>query len=99
MPRWQVQQVTTCRPPKLSLLIAFTIRTMRRAIFFRGGSSSHFGFEVPAPVWQSPQHTVRAAEKSPIVPMNSSTGIPFSTWIFLKTSSAICGFDEVCANA
>jgi len=46
-----------------------------------------FGLEVPAPVWQSPQHTLRAAEKRPNVPMNSSTGIPFSTWTFLKIVS------------
>src|SRR5439155_16741735 len=30
-----------------------------------------------------------AAEKKPIVPMNSFTGIPLSTWTFLNTSSAI----------
>src|ERR1700730_10544432 len=29
---------------------------------------------------------------NPIVAMNSSTGIPLSTWTFLKTSSAISGF-------
>src|SRR5579864_2624173 len=34
----------------------------------------------------------RAAEKIPIVPMNSSTGIPLSTCTFLNTSSAIGGF-------
>src|SRR5437764_2153551 len=41
---------------------------------------------------------LRAAEKSPIVPMNSSTGMPLSTWTFLKTSSTICGFcpDAAC---
>src|SRR5471032_315705 len=32
------------------------------------------------------------AENSPIVPMNSSTGIPLRTWTFLKTSSDIWGF-------
>src|SRR6185369_9308862 len=30
-----------------------------------------------------------AAEKKPIVPMNSFTGIPLSTWTFLNTSSAV----------
>src|SRR5258708_3504378 len=33
-----------------------------------------------------------AAENSPIVPMNSSTGIPLSSWTFLKASSDICVF-------
>src|SRR5262249_7083824 len=89
LPRWPVQQVTTCRPLKLSRLMAATICIMRRAVRFFGGSSSHFGFDVPAPVWQSPQQTVRAAENNPMVPMNSSTGIPFKTWTFLKTWSDI----------
>ena len=30
-----------------------------------------------------------AAENSPIAPMNSSTGMPLSTWMFLKASSDI----------
>src|SRR4030095_14913335 len=33
-----------------------------------------------------------AAEKNPIVFMNSLTGMPLSTWMFLNTSSAISGF-------
>ena len=33
---------------------------------------------------------LRAAENSPIAPMNSSTGMPFSTWTFLKAASDIC---------
>ena len=37
---------------------------------------------VPA---KAPQQTVSAAENSPIVPMNSSTGIPFRICTFLKT--------------
>src|SRR5262245_46331776 len=32
-----------------------------------------------------------AAENSPIAPMNSSTGMPLSSWTFLKASSDICG--------
>jgi hypothetical protein len=51
------QQVTTWRPLKLSRLMAATICIMRRAVLFFGGSSSHFGLDVPAPVWQSPQQT------------------------------------------
>src|SRR5579863_8383237 len=33
----------------------------------------------------------------PMVPMKSSTGMPFRAWIFLKTSSDNCCFD--CAEA
>ena len=33
-----------------------------------------------------------AAEKNPMVPMNSFTGIPLSSWTFVNTSSAICTF-------
>src|SRR5580698_6423198 len=91
VPRWHVQQVTAWRPPKLSLLILFITSTMWRATSFRGGSLSHCGLEPPAPTWQSPQQTFKAAEKRPMVPMNSSTVKPFSTFMFLKTSSAICG--------
>jgi hypothetical protein len=50
LPRWHVQQVTIWRPLKLSRLMAATIRTIRRAVRFLGGSSSHLGLEVPAPV-------------------------------------------------
>src|SRR5580658_11187177 len=90
-PRWQVQQVTFSLPPKFSLLMAFTIWIMRRAIFLRGGASSaQFGLSPPAPVWQSPQQTLRAAEKRPMVPMNSSTGMPLRIWMFLKATSDIC---------
>src|ERR1700733_6878025 len=92
LPRWQVQQVTIWAPPKLVLLMVFTIAIILRATAFRGTSLSHCGLEPPAPTWQSPQHTFRAAEKRPMVPMNSSTVRPFNTLIFLKTSSAICGF-------
>src|SRR5439155_4858750 len=41
--------------------------------------------------WQSVQLSPSDAEKNPIVPMNSSTGIPFRIWTFLNASSAICG--------
>ena len=33
-----------------------------------------------------------AAEKNPIVSMNSLTGMPLNNWMFLNTSSAISGF-------
>ena len=64
-----------------------TILIMLRATFFRGGSSSHFGLDVPAPVWQLPQQRLNDVVNTPMVPMNSSTGMPLSTWMFLKTFS------------
>ena len=49
------------------------------------------------------QQKVRAAENNPIVPMNSSTGMPLRTWIFLKAASAFspgrAPFGGACANA
>jgi hypothetical protein len=33
----------------------------------------------------------KAAEKTPIVPMNSFTGMPLRTWMFLNTCSAMGG--------
>ncbi len=95
-PRWHVQHVTTWRPPKFVLLMFWTIWTIARAVRFRAVcgdpvSSSHFGSDVPAPVWQLPQHRLSDVVKTPIVPMNSSTGMPLSTWTFLNTASDICG--------
>src|SRR2546426_2118881 len=91
--RWQVQQVTTCRPLKFCLLMACTMVAIRRAVRFLGVSTSQCSLS-----WHSPQHMLRAAENRPIVPMNSSTGIPVSTCTFLKTSCDICGFsaDPAC---
>src|SRR5947207_15191796 len=41
-----------------------------------------------------------AAENRPIAPMNSSTGMPLSSWTFLKASSDSCRFgDTDCAPA
>ena len=74
-----------------------TICTMRRAVTLRGGSSSHFGFDVPAPVWQLPQQRLSDVVNTPIVPMNSSTGMPLSTCTFLKTLSEIYGGAGVAA--
>ena len=88
-PRWQVQQVTTWRPPKLSRLIAVTICTMRRAVRFRGVSSAQSTWSVPADGWQPTQSEPTAADMMPIVSMKSSTPMPFSAWTFLKTSSTI----------
>src|SRR5215467_11908090 len=96
-PRWHVQHVTTCRPPKLVLLMFCTMATIARAVRLRGGSSSHFGFDVPAPVWQLPQQRLSDVVNTPMVPMNSSTGMPLSTWMFLKTLSDSCGVAGVAA--
>ena len=41
--------------------------------------------------WQLAQSKPRAAENMPITSMNSSTGMPFRTWIFSKTVSDIGG--------
>src|SRR5215831_5793228 len=76
-----------------------TIVIIARAVRLRGGSSSHFGFDVPAPVWQLPQHRLSDVVNTPIVPMNSSTGMPLSTWMFLKTVSDICGLAVAAAAA
>src|SRR5215471_15604672 len=65
------------------------MRTMRRAITFFGVSAAQSTFSVPALVWQSAQSKPRAAHMMPIVPMKSSTGMPFSTWTFLNTPSDI----------
>src|SRR5262245_50993229 len=91
--RWQVQHVTTCRPLKFALLMACTICAILRAVRFLGVSNSQCSLS-----WHSPQHMLSAAENSPIVPMNSSTGIPVSTVTFLKTSCDICDFgaDPAC---
>jgi hypothetical protein len=64
-----------------------------RAVIFLGESAAQSG------TWHSRQHMPRAAEKIPIVPMNSSTGMPLSTCTFLKASSDICGRcgDAACA--
>src|SRR5215510_10531721 len=75
----------------------FTMLIIARAVRLRGGSSSHFGFDVPAPVWQLPQQRLSDVVNTPIVPMNSSTGIPLRTWTFLKTLSDICGVAGVAA--
>ena len=40
-------------------------------------------------MWQSVQFRLSDAARNPIVPMNSSTGIPFRAWTFLNTSSDI----------
>src|SRR4029077_19267755 len=65
---------------------------MRRAVCLMGVSSAYFEGSLPlALVWQSRQFRLREAAMKPIVAMNSSTGIPRSTWTFLKTSSAIGG--------
>ena len=69
-----------------------------RAVCFRGVSSANLATSPAlASPWQLVQLKLREAAKKPIVFMNSSAGIPLSTWTFLNTSSAISGF--VCALA
>src|ERR1022692_531740 len=78
------------RPPKLLLLIVFTIVIMLRAMRFRGTSSANlFQSCRLSGTWQKTQLRPTDAEKKPIVLMNSLTGIPFSTWTLVNTCSAI----------
>ena len=85
--------MTTCRPPKFARLISVIIATIRRAVRFFGLRSAAYAAQpVSLPVWQSSQEMPSAAEKTPIVPISSLTVVPFNTWMFLNTSSAISGF-------
>src|SRR5436309_1468538 len=68
------------------------MRIIRRAVCFSALSSAYFSQLPPlSSTWQSVQFRPNEAEKNPIVPMNSSTGIPLSTWTFLNTCSAMGG--------
>jgi len=55
----------------------FSIKTILRAVCLSGVSSAYRS-QLPAlsVTWQSVQFMLKAAEKKPIVPMNSFTGIP-----------------------
>src|SRR5688572_26755937 len=76
----------------MDLLRLFTIATIRRVVRFSSVSSAYRAQLPPASsTWQSVQFRPREAENIPIVPMNSLTGMPLSSWTFLKTSSASCG--------
>ncbi len=84
--------MTERTPLKFCLLIAVTICTIVRAVRLRGVSSANRShLSTLSATWQSMQLRLRDAANMPIVSMNSSTGIPLSTWTFVKTSSAICG--------
>ena len=62
-----------------------------RAICFLGLSVAYTDQSASPAAWQSSHDIPSAAEKTPMVPMNSFTGMPFSTCTFLKTCSAIGG--------
>src|SRR3984893_9082507 len=67
----------------------FTMPIIARVRRFLSLSSAYLVQSPPlSAVWQSPQLIPREAEKNPIVDMNSSAGIPFSTCTFLNTCSA-----------
>src|SRR5438105_15931174 len=83
--RWHVQHVTTFRPEKLVLFSVSTIWIILRVVRFLAVSAGQ------SCTWHSRQHMPSAAEKRPIVPMNSSTGMPFRSCTFLNASSDICG--------
>ena len=91
--------MTIWRPRKFVLLIVAIIVIMTRAICFLGLSVAYTDQSASPAAWQSSHDIPRAAEKMPIVPMNSLTGMPFSTCTFLKTVSAIggaAGVDAAC---
>src|SRR5579862_5017388 len=72
--------------------MAFIMPIMARAVRLVAVSSAYFS-QLPAlsKPWQSVQFMPTEAAKNPIVAMNWFTGIPLSTWMFLKTCSAIRG--------
>src|SRR5260370_28166909 len=67
-PRWQLQQVTTCRPEKLVRFIAVIITTILRAITFLGVSAAQSTFSVPAFALHSQQSIPMAADIIPTAP-------------------------------
>ncbi len=88
--------MTARDPPKSPLLMAFTITIIRRAISLRRVSTAYL-LQSPAlsSPWQSVQFNDSDAAKKPMVSMNSFTGIPRNTWMFLNASSDISGFCAV----
>src|SRR5438067_592373 len=65
------------------------MRTMFRAVRLRGTSSANFDQSCRlSATWQPVQFNPRAAEKNPIVSINSLTGIPFNTCTLLNTFSS-----------
>ena len=74
--------------------MVFIISTICRARWIIGVVSAKAS-RLPARMfgaWQPVQSLAVAAANIPIVSMNSSTGMPLSTWMFLKTVSAMGGF-------
>src|ERR1039458_123772 len=72
--------------------MAFIMPIMARAVFLRGLSSAYLSQLPPlSALWQSVQVSPKDAEKNPMVAMNWSTGMPFSTRTFLNACSAITG--------
>ena len=73
-PRWQVLQVTSRCPLKLSLLIAIVIVIISRAVAFSCFSSLSNGF-----TWQNAHSTPSDAEIKFIEGISESAGISFNT--------------------
>src|SRR5436190_8778673 len=72
--------------------MAVTICIIVRVIRFSCVSSANLSqVSTLSATWQSMQFRLKEEANIPIVSMNSSTGMPFRSWTFLKTSSAICG--------
>src|SRR6476469_6204814 len=90
LPLWHDTHVTIRRPPKYIWLMPFIIPIIRRAMFFLSVSFAYSAHPPPpSPRWQNVQFTASALEMNPIEARNSSAGTPFSTRMFVKTSSAI----------
>ncbi len=93
-PRWHVQQVIFCAPPKLVLLMVATISIIRRAMTLVGIlSETQSTASKPAPGWQFEQSHANAPAITPIAPRKSSTVSPLSVLVvtFLKLSPAVFG--------
>ena len=92
MPWWQVKQVTRGCPAKYILLIVLTITIIWRARWIRGVAIAN-ALRSSAAVgeWQNVQSFPIALANIPMASKNVSTGMPLSSWTFLKTLSVICG--------
>src|SRR5687768_12334575 len=92
VPWWQVKQVTRGCPAKYILLMVLTITIIWRARWIRGvATAKALRSSAASGEWQNVQSLPIALANMPIASKNVSTGMPFSSWTFLKTVSVICG--------
>src|SRR5919106_6303063 len=91
VPWWHVKQVTRGCPAKYVLLMALTITIICRAFWIRGVAIANaVRSSAAVGAWQNVQSFPIALANMPIASKNVSTGIPFSSWTFLKTESLTC---------